>query len=53
MDKLHVHVDVAEAAKFAGYLLIAGYFIRVGAAYLVNSDNPTLQSFGKALAFIY
>lgn len=50
---MHVHVGAAEFFQFLPMLIIAGYFWRVITGHLVVSTNPTLETIGKAMAFIY
>jgi hypothetical protein len=50
---MHVHVGAMEAVVFLLMLIIVGAGWRLGASHLAQSDNPTAQVFGQAMAFIF
>lgn len=50
---MHVHVGALEAVVLLCMIIILSAGWRLGAAKLVQSDNPTAVAFGQAMAFIW
>ena len=50
---MHTHFSAIHAFGFFLAVIIVGTLWRLVAAYLANSNRPTLEHIGKAMAFQY
>ena len=49
----HTHFSAVHAVGFFFVIIVMGTLWRLLSAHFVDSQNPTLQSVGKAMAFQY
>lgn len=50
---MHLHIGVLHAFGIFAVVIVLGFFWRIAATSLAQSENGTLQDVGQAMAFIY
>ena len=50
---MHLHIGVLHAFGVFATIIVLGFFWRIAAMGMAQSDNETLQDIGQAMAFIY
>jgi len=50
---MHLHLGILHALGVFAAVLVIGFFWRIAALSLSQSENGTLQDLGQGMAFLY